>query len=82
MKRTSTTIKEWLHFATPDQARAVAKEAGTSVAHLRHVAHGRRRMSADLAQRLAAASMILHKSALRLSQRDLCAACQRCPLAN
>lgn len=71
--RPSTAMRRWLHAVTPDEARAVAKAAGTSVPHLRHIAAGRRGVSADLAQRLAHAAPELY-------QRELCAACAHCPL--
>lgn len=82
MRRPNTTMRDWLHMATPDDAREVAKLADTSVPHLRHIAAGRRNMSAELAQKLAHASRELHVLALRLDQRELCKACARCPLAN
>lgn len=71
---------KWLQRATPEQAQKVAKAAKTSRAHLRHIATGRRKVSADLAQRLAAASRDLHVRALYLDQRDICKACGICPL--
>lgn len=80
MRRPQTAMRDWLHTATPDQAREVAKIADTSVPHLRHIAAGRRQMSAELAQRLAHASRELHVLALRLDQRELCRACAACPL--
>jgi hypothetical protein len=81
MASPNRVIKQWLKAATPDQAREVAKIADTSVAHLRHVAAGRRGMTAEMAQRLAHASRELHIRALYLDQRELCAACGNCPLA-
>jgi hypothetical protein len=59
MRRPQTTMRDWLKKALPMEARQVAKIAGTSVPHLRHIAAGRRQMSADLAQRLAHASQEL-----------------------
>jgi hypothetical protein len=82
MPRPNMTMRAWLKTATPAQARAVAKFADTSVPHLRHVAAGRRGMSAALAQKLAHASKELHVRALYLDQRSLCRACACCPLAN
>lgn len=73
MRRTSTVMRKWPRAVDPDEARRVAKAAGTSVPHLRHIAAGRRNVSADLAQRLAHA-------APELDQRELCVACGRCPL--
>lgn len=81
MSKPSTVIKHWLKTATPDQAREVAKLADTSVAHLRHVAAGRRGMTAEMAQRLAHASKGIHVRSLYLDQRELCIACGNCPLA-
>jgi len=78
MRRPSTTMRNWLKTATPAQARALAEAAETSVPHLRHIAAGRRSMSADMAQRVAHAS---NAYGPRLNQTDLCEACGRCPLA-
>lgn len=79
---TKNAIAKWLRAATPDQARALAKAADTSVPHLRHIAAGRRATSADLAQRLAHASKTLKVRALYLDQRSLCKACGACPLVD
>jgi hypothetical protein len=73
MTRAQQVVAKWLRTHTPEDARRLAKAAKTSVPYLRHVAHGRRGISADLAQRLA------HGSS-ELDQRALCAACRRCPL--
>lgn len=75
MKKPATAVRDWLSLATPDQARALAKAADTSVPHLRHIAHGRRAPSCDLAWALADASRTLGVRALYLDQRELCAAC-------
>ena len=75
MGRPHTAIRTWLERATPEEARQLAKRADTSVPHLRHIAAGRRNVSADLAQRLA------HASQGELKQRELCEACRRCPIA-
>jgi transcriptional regulator with XRE-family HTH domain len=77
MGRAHKTIANWLAAATPEQARDLAKRAKTSVPHLRHIAHGRRGVSAELAQRLAHASS---RAELPLDQTDLCDACHKCPL--
>ena len=77
MGRPNSTIRAWLKAATPDEARLLAKRADTSVPHLRHVAAGRRGISAELAQKLAHASA---QGDRLLDQRDLCTACARCPL--
>ncbi len=85
MHRPNIAVRSWLHNTTPAEAKAMAKAAGTSVPHLRHIAAGRRQMSADLAQRIAHASESLYidngKTPV-LNQVDLCAACRRCPLLN
>lgn len=81
MRRPQTTMRDWLKEARPSEARQVAEIAGTSVPHLRHIAAGRRHMSADLAQRLAHASRELLIVKLYLDQRELCKACSVCPLA-
>lgn len=79
MGRPNSTIRKWLKEATPDQAKKLAKLAQTSVPYLRHVAAGRRELSADLAQRLATASHQFDPS-LYLQQAEICRACGRCPL--
>lgn len=79
MARPNSTIRQWLKLATPDEARVLAKAADTSVPHLRHIAAGRRNISAELAQRLAHASKPFN-ILMRLAQRDLCRACAKCPL--
>lgn len=71
---------KWLKTATPAQKKALAKAAKSSVGQLKHLASGRRGASAELAQRLAAASRELHIRALYLDQRDICEACGACPL--
>ena len=78
MHRPNIAIRSWLHNTTPAQAKAMAKAAGTSVPHLRHIAAGRRLMSAELAQRIAHASTV--DGAPKLHQQDLCRACMKCPL--
>jgi len=75
-------IAKWLRLATPDNARQLAKVADTSVPHLRHIAAGRRSVSAELAQRLAHASRTLKAKALLLDQRLLCKACGSCPIVD
>lgn len=82
MAATKNAIAQWLKLATPEQKRELAKAAGTSVPHLQHIGAGRRSMSAETAQRLAAASRTLKVRALRLDQRLLCKACGVCPLVN
>jgi hypothetical protein len=74
-------MRRWLAQATPEQRKALAKAAKTSLPHLRHIATGRRGVMADLAQRLAAASRTLGSKALILDPRQLCQACSTCPLA-
>lgn len=78
MSRRPNAMRQWLTQATPEQARALAKAAKTSVAHLRHIATGRRGVSAELAQRLAHAATAPKMPPLY--QTELCAACARCPL--
>ena len=73
-------LREWLAAATQGEATQLAKDAKTSVAQLRHYASGRRSPSAAAAQRIAHASRRF-SPVLRLDQRDLCAACGRCPFA-
>lgn len=73
------TLKKLFQVMTPVQARQLVKLAGTSVPHLRHVAAGRRNMSAELAQKLATASQKMPKPLL-LNQVELCHACKICPI--
>lgn len=81
MTRANITMRAWLRNAHPEHARSLATAASTSVAHLRHVAAGRRNMSAELAQRLAHASRSADlPKELELDQQALCAACRLCPL--
>ena len=82
MPTSKKAIAKWLRLATPDNARALAKAADTSVPHLRHLAAGRRRVSAEFAQRLANASRTLKIKALLLDQRLLCHACGACPIVD
>lgn len=82
MPKPKAVIGKWLRAATPTQARELAKAATTSVPHLRHVAAGRRGVSAEFAQRLAHASRTLHSKALLLDQRLLCEACGVCPIVD
>lgn len=79
MSRPAKLMKQWLQAATPAEARTMAKAARTSVAHLRHIAAGRRGVSAELAQRLAHASAKVI-TVSPLLQQSLCAACGACPL--
>lgn len=82
MSKPAIVVRNWLRAAEPDQARLLAKSAKTSVAHLRHVAAGRRNVSAEFAQRLAHASRTLKlPKSLELDQKTLCIACSRCPIA-
>jgi len=78
MARAQKVIAKYLATATPDEARAFAKAAKTSVPYLRHVAAGRRGVSADQAQRLAHAAAKVGASGI--TQRALCEACAKCPL--
>jgi hypothetical protein len=73
-------VRKWLTLATPEQKRALAKAAKTSVEQLKHLGAGRRSASAELSQRLSRASRTLKSKALVLDQRDLCPACHVCPL--
>jgi hypothetical protein len=82
MTTTKNAIAKWLRLASPDQARTLAKAASTSVPHLRHIAAGRRGVSAELAQQLASASKTLKVKALLLDQRLLCVACGVCPIVD
>lgn len=81
MARPNAIIRDWLKTATPEEARTLAKRAKTSVPHLRHVAAGRRGITAQFAQRLARASVGFNP-ALWLYQVELCHACSACPLVS
>lgn len=63
---------------TPTQRRDIGAGAGISVDFLRHMAKGRRTVSALLAQRIERAAGAL---GLRLRREDMCAACRKCDLA-
>jgi plasmid maintenance system antidote protein VapI len=78
MRRPRTAIRQWLRDISPTEARAAAKVAGTSVPHLRHIAAGRRGISADLAQRLVHGANMETNGGL--DQQELCDACRKCPL--
>lgn len=80
MTQPRNAIYRWMKTATPAQKKALAKAAKTSVGQLKHLQSGRRGASAELAQKLAAASKTLHTRALYLDQRDICDACGVCPL--
>ena len=80
MTAPKNAIYKWLKLATPAQKKALAKAAKTSVGQLKHLSAGRRGASAELAQRLAAASRTLHIRTLYLDQREVCEACGQCPL--
>jgi pyrroline-5-carboxylate reductase len=82
MPTPSKVMRQWLDKATPAQKKIVAVAAGTSVAHLQHIAGGRRKVEAGLAQSIAAASKLLHKKALLIDARTLCEACGTCPLVD
>lgn len=72
----------WLSQSTSHEIKQLAQRAKTSVAQLRHIAHGRRAASAALAQRIAHASeMFPYNVAKPLLQTQLCEACGQCPLA-
>jgi hypothetical protein len=75
-------MSRWLRKATTKERAALAKAAKTSSGHLKHVATGRRGVSADVAIDLAAASHTLKSHKLYLDQRELCHACSRCPLVS
>jgi hypothetical protein len=75
-----TTMRRWWLLSDANDKKTLAKASGTSVNHLRHLASGRRGISAELAQRLAKGSQVFKQTALVLDQRDLCVACGNCPL--
>jgi hypothetical protein len=75
-------MRQWLNKATAAQKQKLAELAGTSVPHLQHIAGGRRKVEAQLAQKLAEASKALHTRTLLIDARALCATCARCPLVD
>lgn len=75
----NVAVAQWLGHATPKQARSAARRAGTSVAHLRHIAAGRRQVSAALALRLVRATKTPSGLNPPLTQDQLCHACKICP---
>lgn len=80
MSKSRNAIYKWRKIATPAQKQALAKAAKTSDNQIKHLSSGRRGASAEMAQRLAAASRTLGHRALYLDQRDICPACSVCPL--
>jgi transcriptional regulator with XRE-family HTH domain len=78
MSKPKNAMLKWLDYATPAQKKALAKAAGTSRQYLAHIAAGRRKVNAQLAQRLAHASQRFDLPPL--DQRQLCKACGQCPL--
>lgn len=80
MSKPKNAIYKWRKIATPAQKQALAKAAGTSDNQIKQLSSGHRRASAELAQRLAAASRTLGHRKLYLDQRDICPACGKCPL--
>ena len=70
MRTTRQAISYLLKKLSPDEARAFAKRAKTSVPSLRHIGKGRRGVSCSLAQRLVAASEGI------LLQQELCVGCR------
>lgn len=60
--------------------RLLAKRAGTSVATIRHIAAGRRRMTAEMAARLERASVGVPTLGNGYMDRsDICKTCANCP---
>lgn len=84
MTKYNSVMARWMARAerTPGRVNQLAAWAGTSRANLRHIATGRRHMSAQLAQRIAAASRRFDDPAAILDQRMLCHVCAVCPIAN
>lgn len=81
MTTPKATMSKFLNTATTEQVKAFAKTAKTSRESLRHIAAGRRGVSAEQAQVLVSASKTLPQP-LRLDQRDLSRACAKCPLVS
>ena len=74
----SLTLKRWLQLAKTAQAEQLAKLAQTSVAHLRHIAKGRRHGSAKAAILITEASVQIDQSPGEVSQHSVCPACKTC----
>ena len=73
-------LKKWLQNATVKEKRSLALYAGTSLAYLRHVAHGRRLASSDLAGRIEKATQKMECKRLPYIRRsDISTVCKKCP---
>jgi hypothetical protein len=85
MTKTITPMKQWLSAATADERRALAQRAITSEGQLYQLAGGHRQASSDLAGRIEAVSLEMHKATKgrlpKLLRTDLCEACRQCQYA-
>ncbi|MFI4971321.1 MAG: hypothetical protein ACHP7H_01465 [Hyphomicrobiales bacterium] len=70
MSTASRAISRLLKNLSPDEARAFAKAAKTSVPSLRHIGKGRRGVSCEMAVRL------VNASEGSLVQEELCEGCK------
>jgi len=78
-----SAIEVWIGEATNEMRKILAHSAGTSTSMFRQWAAGRRGLSADLACRLAEASLTLFETTPNapapLMRGELCVACRKCP---
>ena len=85
MNTTITPMRAWLRAATPDERKALATRAGTSVGMLNQYAGGHRECSAARAGMIESATREMHKASkgrLQVILRtDLVTACRACPYA-
>lgn len=71
------SLKKWLSAATPKEKSKLAKLAKTSISYLRHLANGRRKITAEQAARIESATQKIEKvpNVLRGEISPTCAAC-------
>lgn len=77
-------LRQFMSAAKAEQRKALAKVAGTSVAHLYHLLSGHRKASAELAGRIEHAAATLRKDDRTLpavKRSDICKACAECEYA-
>ena len=73
-------LKTWLQKATLKEKLKLAKQSGTTLAYLRHVAYGRRLASSDLAGRIEKVTQKTESKRLPFIRRsDLANVCRKCP---
>ena len=82
---TITTMRAWMHAATPDEQDVLAERAGTSRGYLYSLAGGHRTASADLGSAIERETRGMHKQSKgrlpRVYRTDLVPACRACEYA-